>query len=90
MATPKRSETVDGFELQFGTNYLGPFALTRELISLLRHGHDPRVVTVAGISVHDGEINLDDLQTKQSYKAMQVYAQSKLADTVRTAAWSAS
>ena len=80
MAPPKRRETVDGFELQLGTNYLGPFALTRELIPLLRHGSDPRVVTVASISVHDGAINLADLQSTRDYKPMQVYAQSKLAD----------
>ena len=80
MAPPKRGETVDGFELQFGTNYLGPFALTRELIPLLRHGNDPRVVAVASISANDGRINLGDLQSRQGYKAMQAYAQSKLAD----------
>jgi len=80
MAPPRRSETVDGFELQFGTNYLGPFALTRELIPLLRHGNDPRVVTVASLSANTGKINLDDLQSKQGYKAVPVYDQSKLAD----------
>lgn len=80
MAPPTRSETVDGFELQLGTNYLGPFALTRELIPLLAQGIDPRVVTVASIAVHDGKINLADLQSTQTYKAIQVYAQSKLAN----------
>ncbi len=80
MAPPKRSETADGFELQFGTNYLGPFALTRELIPLLRRGHDPRVVTVSSFGANDGQINFGDLQSRQGYKAMQVYAQSKLAD----------
>ena len=80
MAPPKRSETVDGFELQLGTNYLGPFALTRELLPLLQQGTDPRVVTVTSLSANDGEINLEDLQSTQNYKDMQVYAQSKLAD----------
>ena len=80
MAPPKRSETVDGFELQLGTNYLGPFALTRELLPLLQQGTDPRVVTVTSLSANDGKINLEDLQSTQNYKDMQVYAQSKLAD----------
>ncbi len=80
MAPPKRGETADGFELQFGTNYLGPFALTRELIPLLSNGHDPRVVTVSSFGANDGQINFGDLQSRQGYNAMQVYAQSKLAD----------
>ncbi len=80
MASPTRGETVDGFELQLGTNYLGPFALTHELIPLLRRGRNPRVVTVASLSANNGTINLADLQSLQSYRPMAVYAQSKLAD----------
>jgi NAD(P)-dependent dehydrogenase (short-subunit alcohol dehydrogenase family) len=80
MAPPKRRETADGFELQFGTNYLGPFALTHELLPLLQQGADPRVVTVASLSANDGTINLDDLQSRQGYQAVPAYAHSKLAD----------
>jgi NAD(P)-dependent dehydrogenase (short-subunit alcohol dehydrogenase family) len=47
MAPPKRQTTADGFELQFGTNHLGHFALTATLLPLLRKAIRPRVVTVS-------------------------------------------
>jgi NAD(P)-dependent dehydrogenase (short-subunit alcohol dehydrogenase family) len=79
MNPPERQETDDGFELQFGTNFLGHFALTAELMPLLRQGKNARVVTVSSVAARAGVINFDDLQAKQSYKPMQVYSQSKLA-----------
>jgi NAD(P)-dependent dehydrogenase (short-subunit alcohol dehydrogenase family) len=79
MTPPKRGETSDGFELQFGTNYLGHFALTAHLLPLLRKGKNPRVVTLSSIAARNGEINFDDLQTERGYKPMPVYNQSKLA-----------
>lgn len=79
MVPPKRLETVDGFELQLGTNYLGHFALTAELLPLLIRAEDARVVTVSSIANRDGKINFDDLQSKNDYKTMDVYSQSKLA-----------
>ncbi|MDQ0203224.1 SDR family NAD(P)-dependent oxidoreductase [Pectinatus haikarae] len=80
MALPERRITADGFEMQFGTNFLGPFALTARLLPLLRNGKNPRVVTVSSIAARDGVIYFSDLQAEFSYKPMKVYGQSKLAD----------
>ena len=80
MTPPQRQTTADGFELQFGTNYLGHFALTAHLLPLLRHGRDPRVVTLSSIAVRgNATIDFDDLQAEKAYRPMPVYAQSKLA-----------
>jgi NAD(P)-dependent dehydrogenase (short-subunit alcohol dehydrogenase family) len=80
MAPPTRNETKDGFELQFGTNFLGHFALTGRLLPLLRRGKRARVVNLSSI-VHrlQAAIHFDDLQWRRSYKPWQAYAQSKLA-----------
>jgi NAD(P)-dependent dehydrogenase (short-subunit alcohol dehydrogenase family) len=80
MMPPKRQVTSDGFELQFGTNYLGHFALTAHLLPLLRKGRNPRVVSVSSVAARNGTINFDDLEAEQSYKPMAVYSQSKLAN----------
>lgn len=81
MTPPTRQTTKDGFELQFGTNYLGHFALTGHLLPLLIRARDPRVVTLSSIAVRSAgvTINFDDLQAERSYKPMPVYSQSKLA-----------
>lgn len=79
MTPPERRTTSDGFELQFGTNYLGHFALTAHLLPLLRKGRSPRVVTLSSIAARNGAINFDDLQAEHGYKPMPVYSQSKLA-----------
>ena len=79
MAPPKRQVTGDGFELQFGTNYLGHFALTAQLLPLLRKGNKPRVVSLSSVAARSGTINFDDLQAQRSYRPMPVYSQSKLA-----------
>ncbi len=80
MTPPTRRTTADGFELQFGTNYLGHFALTAQLLPLLQRGSAPRVVEV-GSGAHrlGGAIHFDDLQWERSYKPWAAYAQSKLA-----------
>jgi len=79
MAPPQRQSTVDGFDLQFGTNYLGHFAMTARLLPLLR-GHGARVVQVSsGAHRMGGAIHFDDLQWERSYKPWAAYAQSKLA-----------
>lgn len=83
MAPPKRRETKDGFELQFGTNVLGHYALTCRLMpALVRAGGvvKSRVVTLASIAHKRGKLNFDDLQSKQRYVPMDVYSQSKLGD----------
>lgn len=79
MVPPKREATADGFELQFGTNYLGHFALTAQLMPLLAKGKNARVVSLSSVAARAGEINFDDLQAERAYKPMPVYSQSKIA-----------
>jgi NAD(P)-dependent dehydrogenase (short-subunit alcohol dehydrogenase family) len=79
MALPTRRVTVEGFEMQFGTNYLGHFALTAKLMPLLRQGMDPRVVQVSGLTHRMGDIYLNDLQLERGYTPLKAYSQSKLA-----------
>ena len=80
MTPPNRRTTADGFELQFGTNYLGHFALTARLLPLLKRGRAPRVVEVSsGAHRLGGAIHFDDLQWERNYKPWAAYAQSKLA-----------
>ena len=86
MAPKQRLETADGFELQFGVNVLGHFALTALLLPALLHaaakvqGQSPRVVTLASIAHKQGRLNFEDLQSTKSYSPMGAYRQSKLAD----------
>jgi NAD(P)-dependent dehydrogenase (short-subunit alcohol dehydrogenase family) len=79
MAPPRRT-TVDGFELQFGTNHLGHFALTGLLIGAMEGREDPRVVTVSSGAHHMGRIDFDDLQSEGRYRRWRAYGQSKLAN----------
>ena len=79
MAPPRRL-TKDGFELQFGTNHLGHFALTGLLLPLLLASPYPRVVTVTSQVHRSGEINFDDLEGEPRYNRWAAYAQSKLAN----------
>lgn len=80
MTPPKRLETADGFELQFGTNHLGHFALTAQLLPLLRKSTAARVVTVSSIANRAGEIDFDNLQSKSYYVPGKAYSQAKLAN----------
>lgn len=80
MTPPKRLETSDGFELQFGTNHIGHFALTAHLLPLLRKSPGARVVTVSSVANRAGVINFDDLQSTSSYVPMKAYSQAKLAN----------
>jgi NAD(P)-dependent dehydrogenase (short-subunit alcohol dehydrogenase family) len=79
MAPPRR-ETADGFELQFGTNVLGHFALTAQVLPKLLDRAGTRVVTLSSNAHKMGRINLDDLQSRRRYMRWSAYAQSKLAD----------
>jgi NAD(P)-dependent dehydrogenase (short-subunit alcohol dehydrogenase family) len=79
MAPPRR-ETEDGFELQFGTNVLGHFALTALVIGAMHGREDARVVTVSSNAHKMGRINFDDLQSKRRYMRWTAYGQSKLGD----------
>lgn len=79
---PPFSRTADGFELQFGTNHLGHFALTNLLLPRIRE----RVVTVSSNGHRVGSINFNDLNwERKPYQAMPAYAQSKLANLLFTA-----
>jgi NAD(P)-dependent dehydrogenase (short-subunit alcohol dehydrogenase family) len=79
MAPPRR-ETADGFELQFGTNHLGHFALTGRLIGAMEGRDDARVVTLSSGAHRIGKITFDDLQRKHHYFRWTAYGQSKLAN----------
>jgi NAD(P)-dependent dehydrogenase (short-subunit alcohol dehydrogenase family) len=78
MAPRNRATTVDGFEMQFGTNYLGHFALTARLLPVLTAAK-ARVVQLSSVAHRSGKIRLDDLIYEQGYKPFPVYSQSKLA-----------
>ena len=79
MALPQR-KTVDGFEMQFGTNHLGHFALTGMLLPALKKTTGARIVTVSSDLHTFGEIHFDDLQWEKKYDRRGAYAQSKLAN----------
>ena len=81
MALPRRT-TRDGFELQFGTNHLGHFALTGLLLPRLLARPAPRVVTVSSIAQRSGRMAWDDLQGERSYRRWGAYGQSKLANAL--------
>jgi NAD(P)-dependent dehydrogenase (short-subunit alcohol dehydrogenase family) len=82
MAPPSRMTTADGFELQLGSNFLGPFALTLRLLPLLLRAGAPRVVTMSSGMANMGRIRFDDLQWERGYGPIRSYAQSKLADSL--------
>jgi NAD(P)-dependent dehydrogenase (short-subunit alcohol dehydrogenase family) len=80
---PPRSTTADGFELQFGTNHLGHFALTGLLLERLAASErDPRVVTISSIEHYAGRLDFDDLQSEDEYSPRDAYQQSKFANAV--------
>ena len=83
MGIPRR-ETVDGFEMQFGTNHLGHFALTGALLPLLLRAPGARVVNVASLAHHFGFINFFNLHGTLFYDPWFAYAQSKLANLLFT------
>lgn len=83
MALPTRQTTVDGFEMQFGTNYLSHFALVGRLLPLLTAAHSnrggARVIQLSSVAHRSGHIRLDDLNYQTHYSPWPVYQQSKLA-----------
>lgn len=78
--TPPYSKTKDGFELQFGSNHLGHFALTGLLLPLLKKTPDSRVVSLSSLAHKGAAIDFDNLDGSKGYKAMKFYSQSKLAN----------
>lgn len=81
MATPRR-QTKDGFELQFGVNFVGHFALTGLLFELLERTAGARVVTMSSIAHRGAAIDFDDLRLEKPYDPWRAYGQSKLADLI--------
>jgi len=83
MAIPRRT-TRDGFEMQFGTNHLGHFALTGLLLERLLATPGARVVTVSSGAHKFGVMHWNDLQGERSYGSWRAYGQSKLANLLFT------
>ena len=81
---PPYGVTADGFELQFGINHLGHFALTGLLLDRLAGRPGARVVTVSSNNHREGRINFDDLQSQHGYRRIAGYGQSKLANLMFT------
>jgi NAD(P)-dependent dehydrogenase (short-subunit alcohol dehydrogenase family) len=79
MAIPL-ARTADGFEMQFGTNHLGHFALTGLLLPLLLARPSARVVTVSSQAHRTGKMRWDDLQWERSYRRWRAYGQAKLSN----------
>ena len=84
MAIPRR-ETADGFEMQFGTNHLGHFALTGLLLPALVARPRSRVVTISSGAHRFGRMDFDDLMGRRRYRTWGAYGQSKLANLLFTA-----
>ncbi|WP_305788166.1 SDR family oxidoreductase [Symbioplanes lichenis] len=78
MTPPSRQTTADGFELQFGSNHLGHFALVAQLLPLLRAGQ-AHVTSQISVAANSNAINWDDLNWEKSYSGMRAYSQSKIA-----------
>jgi NAD(P)-dependent dehydrogenase (short-subunit alcohol dehydrogenase family) len=83
MALPERRTTADGFEMQFGVNHLGHFALTGLLLPVLVKS-SARVVSVTSFAHRMGRITWDDLHSERGYRKWSVYGHSKLANVLFT------
>lgn len=81
---PPKEVTSDGFELQFGVNHLGHFALTGHLIDKLKDQPGARIVNVSSLAHRQGSIEFDDIHSDKSYNRMQRYGMSKFANILFT------
>lgn len=77
---PPPSKTVEGYELQFGVNFIGHFVLTGLLYDLLNSTPGSRIVTLSSMAYLRGVIDFDNLKSEKDYDPMREYRQSKLAD----------
>ncbi|NQT96841.1 MAG: SDR family NAD(P)-dependent oxidoreductase [Candidatus Marinimicrobia bacterium] len=80
MALPEHYKTADGFEMQFGTNHLGHFALTGFLLPLIKKTAAARVITVASMAHNMGKFDQDNLNAEKGYKKSSVYGLTKLSN----------
>lgn len=81
---PPPSKTEDGFEIQFGVNFVGHFALTGHLFPLLEQTTGSRVVTLSSIAHRNSVIDFDNFRLEKEYTPWREYGQSKLADIILT------
>ncbi len=79
---PKRHETRDGYEQQFGVNHLGHFLLTNLLADLLMKSAPARVVVVSSGAHKAGKLHFEDIHLKKGYSTFKAYSQSKLANVL--------
>lgn len=84
MNLPERRTTKDGFEMTFGTNHLGHYAFTAQIMPALRRSAHARIVTVSAIAGTWPSGKLVDLQSEKRYRPMTAYAKSKRANIVFT------
>jgi NAD(P)-dependent dehydrogenase (short-subunit alcohol dehydrogenase family) len=81
---PPESKTKEGFELQFGVNFLGHFLLTNLLFEKLKNTKNSRVITLSSIAHRGASIDFENLKVEKEYDAKREYYQSKLADLLFT------
>lgn len=79
---PPESKTKQGFELQFGVNYIGHFLLTGLLLDKLKVTPGARIVTISSLAHRLGRIDFNNLRCEKPYRSIREYAQSKLADLI--------
>jgi NAD(P)-dependent dehydrogenase (short-subunit alcohol dehydrogenase family) len=84
MQIPELQKTADDFEMQFGTNHLGHFALTGLLIDTIDNTPGARVVTVSSFAHHLGRMDFDNLNAEKKYRPARAYGESKLANLLFT------
>jgi NAD(P)-dependent dehydrogenase (short-subunit alcohol dehydrogenase family) len=84
MAVPELRRTADGFEMQFGTNHLGHFALTGLLLEAITRTPNARVVTVSSVAHYRGQMDFDNLNAERSYDRWGAYGESKVANLLFT------
>ena len=84
MAIPKKTLTVDGFEMQFGTNHLGHFALTHYLMENILSTSGSRIVNISSIAHKQGSVDFNNLNAEKRYGAWTQYRLSKLSNLLFT------
>ena len=82
VAMPPASKTAQGYELQFGVNFLGHFALTGRLYPLLKETSNSRIITLSSNGYQGSVIDFDNLKSETGYDAIREYRQSKLANLI--------
>ncbi|WP_290538120.1 oxidoreductase [Alcanivorax sp.] len=82
LMAPPLQRTKDGFEIQFGTNHLGHFALTGQLLELLEAADAPRIVQISSLAHRGGKLMWGNLNAEKSYSRWAFYCQSKLANLI--------